>query len=205
MTTKTATPRPRNISGFCETAEDIEAGKVRSSSTPEQFRSKCRITDCGDICAWRAAGNPPHVDPDPWDVDPKWMEQSAVMDAASKQARAEKAAERAARRTDEDGNPVEIKSRGPARPTSGKCEHCGEPTRGGRFVAGHDAKLKGDLLRAAQQGDIEAYTEMLQRGWSKDGHRKTVAAETIEAATNLLDTINGTWLEARVANRTNPS
>ena len=193
--TKTTSPPTGKISGFCQTANSIEAGDLHSSSTPDEFRSKCRMEHCP--CPYREAGNPPHTDADPWENHARWMELSALMAAASKTARAE----RNAKRMDEDGNPVKIKSRGPAKPTEGKCEHCGEPTKGGRFVAGHDAKLKGDLLRAAQQGDIEAYTEMLQRGWSKDGHRKTVAAETILAATNLLDTVNGAWLEARVETR----
>lgn len=42
---------------------------------------------------------------------------------------------------------------GRVRPSSGACEHCGLPTKGGRFTPGHDAKLKGDLGRAAQDTD----------------------------------------------------
>ena len=41
----------------------------------------------------------------------------------------------------------------------GVCEHCGERTGGGRFLAGHDAKLKGDLKRAAKEGDAAATAE----------------------------------------------
>lgn len=55
------------------------------------------------------------------------------------------------------------------RPTSGRCEHCGEPTKGGRFVAGHDAKLKGQLIREAAEGDINAVAEAMARNWYKPG------------------------------------
>jgi hypothetical protein len=36
---------------------------------------------------------------------------------------------------------------------SGVCEHCGEPTGGGRFLAGHDAKLKSILATDAMNPD----------------------------------------------------
>ena len=58
---------------------------------------------------------------------------------------------------------------GQERPTSGRCEHCGEPTKGGRFVAGHDAKLKGDLIRAGAEGDVAAVAEAMARNWYKPG------------------------------------
>lgn len=45
----------------------------------------------------------------------------------------------------------------------GHCHHCGEATRGGRFVPGHDAKLKGDLIREAT---TEAEAERITRGWT---------------------------------------
>jgi hypothetical protein len=52
-----------------------------------------------------------------------------------------------------------------AAPKVGRCEHCGEPTKGGRFVAGHDAKLKGELKRAAEAGDLDAGAELVLRNW----------------------------------------
>lgn len=55
------------------------------------------------------------------------------------------------------------------RPTSGRCEHCGEPTKGGRFVAGHDAKLKGQLIREAGEGSVAAVAEAMARNWYKPG------------------------------------
>lgn len=45
------------------------------------------------------------------------------------------------------------------------CEHCAEPTKGGKFDIGHDAKLKGILGRQALDGDKEAMLEIIVRGW----------------------------------------
>ncbi len=53
----------------------------------------------------------------------------------------------------------------PPRARSGKCECCGEPTKGGRFLPGHDAKLASQLKAKVQCGDDEAYAEMERRGW----------------------------------------
>jgi hypothetical protein len=44
---------------------------------------------------------------------------------------------------------------------------CGGTTRGGRFLPGHDAKLKGRLLRQAADGDQGARDELRRRGWEK--------------------------------------
>jgi hypothetical protein len=84
------------------------------------------------------------------------------------------------------------------RPTSGRCEHCGEPTKGGRFVAGHDAKLKGDLIRAGGAGDVEAVVEAMFRSWYKQGRYPELEAEAfaIVQANNTDE-----WLAQRVANR----
>lgn len=69
---------------------------------------------------------------------------------------------------------------GTPRPTSGNCLCCGQPTKGGRFAVGHDAKLASQLLKLVKQGDVEAYDRMVELGWEskmgartrgvKDGH-----------------------------------
>lgn len=52
-----------------------------------------------------------------------------------------------------------------SRPTSGQCECCGAPTKGGRFAPGHDARLKSKLRKASKAGDKAAYKELVERGW----------------------------------------
>lgn len=42
---------------------------------------------------------------------------------------------------------------------------CGGMTRGGRFLPGHDAKLKGRLLRRLADGDEAAMDELTALGW----------------------------------------
>lgn len=49
---------------------------------------------------------------------------------------------------------------------------CGEYTRGGRFLPGHDAKLKSALLARARAGDTEAQAELERRGWARTGERR---------------------------------
>lgn len=54
------------------------------------------------------------------------------------------------------------------KPKAGKCECCGEPTRGGRFLPGHDARLASALVaRVRTAGDEKAYAELVRRGWEK--------------------------------------
>lgn len=57
--------------------------------------------------------------------------------------------------------------RSPPKPTTGICECCGEATKGGRFLPGHDAKLVSVLRTKVKNGDVEAYEEMKRRGWLK--------------------------------------
>lgn len=84
------------------------------------------------------------------------------------------------------------------RPTSGLCEHCGEPTKGGKFVAGHDAKLKGDLIRAGAEGDVDAVVEAMFRNWYKPGRYPDLETEAF-AVVQAHKTDE--WLAARVAAR----
>lgn len=51
------------------------------------------------------------------------------------------------------------------RPTRGECECCGVPTKGGKFAPGHDARMKSRLKAASNQGDKEAYRQLVERGW----------------------------------------
>jgi hypothetical protein len=54
---------------------------------------------------------------------------------------------------------------------------CGADTKGGRFLPGHDAKLKKVLIEAALGGSKRATTKLGTLGWSKflDAKRETLA------------------------------
>ena len=52
------------------------------------------------------------------------------------------------------------------RPTSGSCLCCNEPTKGGQFLPGHDAKWKSRLRAAAKAGDQQAQIILQDRGWA---------------------------------------
>lgn len=65
---------------------------------------------------------------------------------------------------DEFDRPLERKPR-PPRATVGECECCGAATRGGKFLPGHDARLKSRLRAAAKSGDDAAKADLERRGW----------------------------------------
>lgn len=47
----------------------------------------------------------------------------------------------------------------------GRCHWSGDPTRGGKFLPGNDAKLKSLLVRLGKSGDLGAIAELLYRDW----------------------------------------
>ena len=64
-------------------------------------------------------------------------------------------------------------------PTKTECEcGCGGATKGGRFLPGHDAKLKKALIQAALTGSKRAETKLEKLGWTKflDAKRNKLAA-----------------------------
>lgn len=44
---------------------------------------------------------------------------------------------------------------------------CGDRTAGGRFLPGHDSKLKSRLAKQAKGGDDAARDRMIELGWEK--------------------------------------
>lgn len=58
------------------------------------------------------------------------------------------------------------------RQREGRCHCCGGATKGGRFLPGHDAKLKGMLNR---EGTPEAMAERAARGWDQPTDEETAA------------------------------
>ena len=56
--------------------------------------------------------------------------------------------------------------RATGRPTSGSCIHCGEPTKGGKFLPGHDATWVSEQVAhvgAGTKGDTKRYDELMAR------------------------------------------
>ena len=83
---------------------------------------------------------------------------------------------------------------------TGQCEHCGQPTKGGRFIAGHDAKLKGELKRAAESGDRDALLELHLRNWPV--HTVKVSPELLAETRLEADSLTQRWLDQRNLERT---
>lgn len=162
-------------------------GAIRIPATERVIICKCCVPESGmcTTCGSRGVGE---IDPITWycldryacsarvqqrcEQSPLYqMLQDARLDGAAKRRRQrlEIARIQTELPTDEidsfalrgNGRP-----RGPARPKSGACLCCGEPTKGGKFRPGHDAKYKGKLQRAALAGDQSAVTTLTEHGWS---------------------------------------
>jgi hypothetical protein len=133
------------------------------------------------------------------EADPRYIK---MMEAA-REVSAIRAAnrEREAVTVDDDGEPIVREPRTPKVTNELGCHHCGETTKGGLFVAGHDMKLKGLLLRAARAGDANALAEFMERGWYKGKPEAHKLTPELVAAAEALDTNSSTWLAARVAER----
>lgn len=76
------------------------------------------------------------------------------------------------------------------RSKEGRCQHCGDPTKGGLFAPGHDAKLKGQLAKVVEdvQGTrkadrVVAAAEMIARGWVK----KALPDDLLADATAMVE------------------
>lgn len=79
-------------------------------------------------------------------------------------------------------NPKKPKRSGPPKPRVGKCECCGEATRGGRFLPGHDARLAARLVQRVSEGELAAYEELEQRNWLKKIPRGLLVAITPDSS-----------------------
>lgn len=151
------------------------------------------VEGCTTTQSVRTASNPVHQ-----------QLRSIIADAEQREAKvaARKASERAIRREQEaaqaqaEGRPVVVRAPRVKReaPTP-QCCHCGcgGMTKGGKFVAGHDAKLKGILVRAARQTPpdngskpavrsdaIRAMAELIARDWPRKGVSPAIARQADE-------------------------
>lgn len=124
-----------------------------------------------------------------------------AMEAAEKKLAKEQAHEAEVARAKAEGRVAPLppsarrrEAKPPAQPQQCQCG-CAGMTKGGRFVAGHDAKLKGRLVKAARQTPpdsgrpatkaeaIKAMAELIARDWP----RKNVDTKITEQADALVE------------------
>lgn len=202
---------------YCHNAELVLAGVLNSTVSPDVFHDKCpgavAAPDGVYLCSCECHAGKRHCltcgvestelnefghcidDAGCADrlhhsllEDPRWQAIQAAKEAAAA-ARAEEAPERA-----EKARQRRESTKAPRR-----CAHCGEATKGGLFVMGHDMKLKGALLRAARDGDVDAMAEFILRGWGK-GAKIHKVNETLYAMAEAVGN-SGPWLTARTERR----
>lgn len=134
-------------------------------------------TDCRDAIAARSAANPLREELEIVRNLGGEARRRALMERTERMVRAAVAA--AGSTTDVNGKPLDLQAdcaadlarprkRPVARPTAGVCIcGCSGATKGGRFLPGHDAKLKGRLAKAVTAGDEAAYARMVELGWQR--------------------------------------
>ena len=218
------------LMGSCSTAKLISSGAVGSTTPVEEWHAKCkgghldgrgRFTRCTCQChadqhvCIRCGATATELDDQLSCVDvegcvaeyrrqlladPTYQRFTGYLEAGAN-ARAEAAAEEK-RAVAAGEKPPKVKSGKKPQP----CQHgCGEMTKGGLFVMGHDAKLKGILMRAAESGDIESLTELSLRSWLPStgrGRDRYTAADLARADERVAETNTEAFLAARVAERT---
>lgn len=161
------------ISGHCILEKEARAGIIKTSDA-ERFHRQCRNNDGKCHC-------PHHSDNE---QDCKFCGTMVVgadqcSDKEACEARMSKRLEGQRRTAELEEMSTRSKektnvAKREARPKgSGRCEHCGEPTSGGKFKMGHDMKLKGELFRAVRNAQtpqerarsVHALAELMIRGW----------------------------------------
>jgi len=63
---------------------------------------------------------------------------------------------------------TDTKTKAAPKPKTATCNcGCKGTTKGGRFLPGHDAKLKSRLVTKAKAGDAKAISTLKEFGWTK--------------------------------------
>jgi hypothetical protein len=201
------------LTPICDTAQGIEDGTVTATDrSAEAWHMLCPVATYHagylTICnhewhhanprCWICKGR--HVEGTSTQLDP---ERRCCLDAEACALRAktrtesdprferyQQYREQAAKVERADERRAEPRAPRVERPTEGTCDHCGAPTKGGHFVAGHDAKLKSELAALAREGDVEALAELMLRptGWLKIDRIKPSAAQ-MKAADQIVQTV----------------
>lgn len=213
------TPPGRVILGLCKGGKEAERGLVSSETapTPADWHARCpgvdsarRICECechepDGRCRACKTDDLPDGSVLCWDEVGCKRRQHEQLQNHPKYQQLQKCREQA---KIAQGEVREIRrERAEPRPTTGRCEHCGEPTKGGRFVPGHDAKLKGILLGLATAENTpldqaeDAVVELMMRDWVSANAKKKIPAMLIDQAEKLHNNRGVTWLAKRVADR----
>lgn len=193
-------------SGFCSTEAVVEGGTIRSTTAPEGWHALCRDPECRcpnhsgeEICSACGAIS------GEIGLDGRCEDQQ---ECAATLRRALAAQQRLAG-IRESSSAKKRAPRAAGKPKSGVCEHCGGATGGGRFQPGHDAKLKGELIkpvrefRRTDKGGpeiVHAIVELRMRGWlpaDLDESDSPKQSRLWVMASRVYDAEGQSWLNER--------
>lgn len=162
MTTLTANPgKERTLMGMCGYCaegrrHDLCPGVTRAAPDAKLWRCQCPGPDCGQTrCTECYNRNRDEVTKDGHCIDRLACEEA--MAARKAKVRREMLGRFADVSSDEQiaRRPTKTPRRGDgtSRPTSGKCWCCDEPTKGGRFLPGHDSRWVTVQAKALVAGE----------------------------------------------------
>lgn len=194
MNTKTRA-RTSGVMGFCETAAMVEAGQIQSTTTPEGWHALCHFTSVEanarvTVCTCSCHEGKVRCT----DCGLVATTEDEVVGADSRCVDRETCGSRLKARLDTNAARIGYKARqakaggkgaSPARKKTGRCEHCGQATSGGRFAMGHDAKLKYGL-----QGKLKSNL-----------HGTYVADDVGELVADTAELIARNWMPPELAER----
>lgn len=185
---KRATATTEFLTGWCSSAKLIEEGRMPTTGDPDELRAKCPIVIVGANGIAHRCSDPSHEGVDVSNIcktcgyksDTGEVTDYACVETEECTARVRDRLMASptyrllqeCREASERAN-VERNASRPGK-APGRCEHCGEATKGGRFRMGHDAKLKSQLMGSAREGSAADLAELLARKWVNE---KWVAVE----------------------------
>ena len=180
------------VFGVCRTAALVANDVVQSTTPPDQWHALCKVSFFDGAGRLHRCSCTCHVGHNSCtrckgkgvELDPRTL-QCADADACEQRYQAMLDAHPRTRRYREWGDAIDAahaeakaeESKRPAgKPKVGACHHCGAETKGGMFLPGHDAKLKGILMRRGQDvGGGWAVAELHARGWFPKPGNRTIA------------------------------
>jgi hypothetical protein len=169
---------------MCTMASLVEQGILRSGANAEILHAKCEGHGCG--CGCESSSLPRCSECDRARTLGELTEAGECADVTDcGRAILERGARPAVVVPVRPPKASPAPQKEPVGPKGGRCHCCGETTRGGRFLPGHDAKLKTALTAGAVAGDAAATRELLARWpkWSPKTELEPMTEAEVAAAT----------------------
>lgn len=176
MTAKPKTFRQSDTPcGYCHTGgcHDLCPGGVLNGNGTEVVL--CGCDECETRMRCLRCGTRDHVNPETWECieeDTCEANREASRNRARRDVFGQAAAERAAEAHEAKKTTTKT---APARSKIGSCLHCGESTKGGLFLPGHDSKYLSERVTHIQGGGVTL--DQVIESWQSVGVSEALQAK----------------------------